>query len=158
MWKLIGSLQNSVFSSSQKVWRFRTLWKEALSKDLRCWWKWFWNLRWCVWAHRIGKKTPGRVKPIIVCFTIWRHRRMVYRKRKDCVNCRITLDLTKTCMDILKEAIDLARESDHISYAFADISWSLCAKLMVRSSFSILLMISITCRILYLFFVLELIY
>ena len=51
---------------------------------------------------------------------------MVYRKRKDCVNCRITLDLTKTRMDILKEAIDLARESDHISYAFADINCSLC--------------------------------
>ena len=54
---------------------------------------------------------------------------MVYRKRKDCVNCRILLDLTKTCMDILKEAIDLARESDHISYAFADTNCSLCVKL-----------------------------
>ena len=32
-------------------------------------------------------------------------------------------------MDILKEAIDLARESDHISYAFADINSSLCVKL-----------------------------
>ena len=80
-------------------------------------------------AHRIGKKTPGRIRPIIVRFTTWRHRTMVYRKRKDCVNCRITLDLTKTRMDILKEAIDLARESDHISYAFADINCSLCVKL-----------------------------
>ena len=50
---------------------------------------------------------------------------MVYHKQKDCVNCRITLDLTKTCMDI-KEAIDLARESDHISYAFTDINCSVC--------------------------------
>ena len=73
-------------------------------------------------AHRIGKKTPGRIRPIIVRFTTWRHRTMVYRKRKDCVNCRITLDLTKTRMDILKEAINLARESDHISYVFADIN------------------------------------
>ena len=32
-------------------------------------------------------------------------------------------------MEILKEAIDLARESDHISYAFADINCSLCVKL-----------------------------
>ena len=80
-------------------------------------------------AHRIGKKTPGRVRPIIVRFTTWRHRTMVYRKRKDCVNCRITLDPTKTRMEILKEAIDLARESDHISYAFADINCSLCVKL-----------------------------
>ena len=54
---------------------------------------------------------------------------MVFRKRKDCVDCRITLDLRKTRMDILKEVIDLAWESDHISYVFADISCSLCAKL-----------------------------
>ena len=32
-------------------------------------------------------------------------------------------------MDILKEAIDLARESIHISYAFADINCSLRVKL-----------------------------
>ena len=80
-------------------------------------------------VHRIGKKTPGRVRPIIVRFTTWRHRTMVYRKRKDCINCRITLDLTKTRVDILKEAIDLAGESDHISYVFADINCSLCVKL-----------------------------
>ena len=43
-------------------------------------------------AHGIGKKTPGRVRLIIVCFTTWRYRTMVYRKRKDCVNCRITLE------------------------------------------------------------------
>ena len=54
---------------------------------------------------------------------------MVFRKRKDCVDCRITLDLRKTRMDILKEAIDLAWESDHISYVFADINCSLCANL-----------------------------
>ena len=45
-------------------------------------------------ANRIGKKKPGRVRPIIVRFTTWRHRTMFYRKRKDCVNCWITLDLT----------------------------------------------------------------
>ena len=32
-------------------------------------------------------------------------------------------------MDIIKEAINLARESDHISYTFADINCSLCVKL-----------------------------
>ena len=79
--------------------------------------------------HRIGKKTPGWVGSIILRFTTWCHRTMVCRKRKDCVNFRITLDLTKTCMDILKEAIDMARESDHISYTYADINCSLCVKL-----------------------------
>ena len=80
-------------------------------------------------AHRIGKKTPRRVRPIIARFTTERHRTMVYRKRKDCVNCRITLHLAKTRMETLKETIDLARESDHMSYAFADINCSLCVKL-----------------------------
>ena len=80
-------------------------------------------------AHRIGKKTPSRVRPIIVRFTTWRHRTMVYGKRKDCVNCRIIFDPAKTRMEILKEAIDLTRESDYISYAFADINCSLCVKL-----------------------------
>ena len=61
---------------------------------------------WVDRVHRMGKKTLGRVRPIIVRFTTWRHRTMVYRKRKDCINCRITLHLTKTRMDILKEAID----------------------------------------------------
>ena len=61
-------------------------------------------------------------------------------------------------MDLLKEAIDLARESDHISYGFTDINCSWCVKLMVCSSFSLLLMISITCRFLYLFFVFALVF
>ena len=67
---------------------------------------------------RIGKNTPGSLRPIIVRFTTWRHDTMVYLKRKDFVNCRITLDLTKTRMATLKEASDLARERDHISYMF----------------------------------------
>ena len=37
-------------------------------------------------AHRIGKKTPDSVRPIIVHFTIWCHRTIVYRKRKDLTN------------------------------------------------------------------------
>ena len=81
-------------------------------------------------THRIGKKTPDRVIPIIVHFTTMRHHTMVHNKRKDRVNCRITLDLTKSCMDI---AIDLAWESDHISYSFADISCGLCIKLFNAS-------------------------
>ena len=80
-------------------------------------------------TQRIGKKTPGRVRPIIVHFTTWRHHAMIYRKWRDCVNYKITLDLRKTRMDILKKAIDLARKSDHISSAFTDISCSFRVKL-----------------------------
>ena len=66
-------------------------------------------------GHRLGKKIPGRVRPIIVRFTTWHH--------------RSTFDLTKTRMDILKEATDEARKSDHIGYAFANINRSFCVKL-----------------------------
>ena len=41
----------------------------------------------------------------------------------------ITLDLTKTHMDIIKETIDMARETYPISYVVADINCSLCVKL-----------------------------
>ena len=34
-------------------------------------------------AHRIRKKTPGRVRSIIVRCTAWRYRAMVDRKGKD---------------------------------------------------------------------------
>ena len=52
-------------------------------------------------THKIGKKTPGRIRPTIFCFTTWHQNTMVYSKRKDCVNCRITFDLMKARMDIL---------------------------------------------------------
>ena len=77
-------------------------------------------------AGRIGKKTSDRFRPINVYFRTWYHRTIVYRTQKDCFNSRITLDLTKTLMDILKDAIDLARESDHNSYALA---YHMCVKL-----------------------------
>ena len=37
--------------------------------------------------------------------------------------------ILKSRMNILKEAIDLAREDDHISYAFVNINCSSCVKL-----------------------------
>ena len=69
-------------------------------------------------AHRIEKKTPDRVIPIIVRFTARRHRTMVHHKWNHRVNCRITLDLTKSRMGILKEVIDLTWESILIHFLF----------------------------------------
>ena len=46
---------------------------------------------------------------------------MVYHKQKDCVNHSLPNENSY--------GIDLAMESDHISYAFADINWSLYVKL-----------------------------
>ena len=80
-------------------------------------------------AHSIGKETPDSIRPIICRFATRRYHTMVYHKWKDCLNCRITLDRAKTRMDILKKAINLAWESDQISYTFTDINCSLCVKL-----------------------------
>ena len=102
-------------------------------------------------THRIGKKHQVGLEQYLF-FTIWRHRTMVYRKRKDCVNCRITLDLTKPRLDIFKEATDLARERVITLAVLSQVSTVVCVWncLMARSSFSTLWMISIPCRVLYL--------
>ena len=77
-------------------------------------------------VHRIGKKTSGKVKPMIVRFTTRCHRTIVYIiNGKIASIVELLLTFMKTCMDILKEATDFARESDPISYEFANINCSL---------------------------------
>ena len=49
-------------------------------------------------AHRIGRPRSVKVKrvhQVIVRFTTWRHRTLVYRARKNCAMYKIKLDLTK---------------------------------------------------------------
>ena len=145
MWKLIGSLQNRALSSGHFEWCVRRLCLRILdvngdgSETLddvfgKCN-ELFNNLQVdipenCIdRAHSIGKKTPDSIRPIICRFATRRYHTMVFHKWKDCLNCRITLDLAKTRMDILKKAINLAWESDQISYTFTDINCSLCVKL-----------------------------
>ena len=56
-------------------------------------------------AHRVGRpyinKDNEKVHPMIVRFTTWRHRTLVYNARKKS-NIRIYLDLTKQRHDLLK--------------------------------------------------------
>ena len=100
MWKLIRSLKNSVFSSSQKVWQLefygrklclRILYidgndsetsDDVFDKCIELFNKLELDIpEACInRVHRM--KIPGRVRRIIVRFTTWCHHSMVYRKRK----------------------------------------------------------------------------
>ena len=79
-------------------------------------------------AHRIGKVTNyngKKCRQMIVRFTTWSHRTMVYRARKNNGKYRVKLDLTKRRSDILEKANKLL-ESSETSFVFADINCNLC--------------------------------
>ena len=79
-------------------------------------------------AHRIGKTTSyngKKCRQMIVRFTTWRHRTIVYRARKNSRKYRIKLDLTKRRSEILEKANKLLKSSE-TSFAFADINCNLC--------------------------------
>lgn len=81
-------------------------------------------------AHRIGKpKMVGKMKvqQMIVRFTTWRHRTLVYRARKSSKKYKIHLDLTKPRLDMLIKANELLDENDEM-FVFADVNCRLCAK------------------------------
>lgn len=84
-------------------------------------------------AHRIGKawKSEGKVyRQIIVRFTTWRHRTMVYKARKTSKGPKIRLDLTKQRLKIIGKINDtLKAKNIKDSFAFADINCRLCVKL-----------------------------
>ncbi len=84
-------------------------------------------------AHRIGPKTTdqngNQQQQVIVRFNSFSQRTSVYRKRKTARNVKIRLDLTRTRLSILKDADELTKSRDDISFIFADINCSLAAKL-----------------------------
>ena len=82
-------------------------------------------------AHRIGKPriVKGRkVHQVIVRFTTWRHRTLVYRARKKCPNYKIKLDLTKRRIDAIQKATSFLEEKK-LGFAFADINCRMSAKI-----------------------------
>ena len=82
-------------------------------------------------AHRIGNVTVvqgNSYMQMIVSFTTWRHRTLVYRARKKSKHHRIRLDLTAAKASILRRASELLK-SRKDSFAFADSNCRLCAKL-----------------------------
>ena len=81
-------------------------------------------------AHRIGKfKTDenGKIigKQVIVRFTTWRHRTLLYKNRKKLKDVRIYLDLTKKRLDLLKLASRKVEGNENVSFAFSDLNCNL---------------------------------
>ena len=82
-------------------------------------------------AHRIGevKQIEGkRYKQMIVRFTTWRHRSLVYKARKESKKYRIKLDLTAAKATMLRNANEMLKSTKG-AFAFADINCRLCAKI-----------------------------
>ena len=77
-------------------------------------------------AHRIGNGNNGGPPAIIVKFTTWRHRTMLYRIRnkiKSESGLKITLDITRENIQIMNKVTALATEKEApIEYVFCDIN------------------------------------
>ena len=69
-------------------------------------------------AHRVSKKTSE----VIVRFTTFRHRTLLYRKRKSLKGKSVHLDLTKSRLQLLNDAKKAISNKDNISFCYADIN------------------------------------
>ena len=81
-------------------------------------------------AHRIGpvKQNPTtnkKLQTIIVRFTTWRHRSMVYRARKKSEKFKVHLDLTHRKVKLLEKANTWLKDKNEC-FAFADINCRPC--------------------------------
>ena len=80
-------------------------------------------------AFRIGpsytdKKSNVECKSVIVRFTTFRHRAMVYRvKKKNETRVRVKLDLTKSMYTLLIDANKVVKQNPDIKFCYADINW-----------------------------------
>jgi hypothetical protein len=79
-------------------------------------------------AHRVGSGRGGKPAPILCKFTTWRHRSMIYRKRKhlhEVAGCRVGQDITRVnlaMMDELRLNINASVDKDVVDFVFADIN------------------------------------
>ena len=92
-------------------------------------------------AHRVGKRyeveeededgvvTGVTKQQVIVRFTSWTHRTLVYRSRKKSKNFKFKIDLTKRRMGLLSHARRLIKDIQGIDYAFSDVNCRLNLKL-----------------------------
>lgn len=83
-------------------------------------------------AHRIGqiKESQGKkFRQMIIRFTTWRHRTMVYKARKNSDKYRVRLDLTKKRLKLIGKTNEMLQGRNLNGYTFADINCRLCAKL-----------------------------
>ena len=86
-------------------------------------------------AHRIGKgytdtKTNMKCKSIIMRFTTFRHRTIVYRSRNGLVRrgVKVRIDLTKSRHSLLTEANKFIADDSQVKFCYADINCRLKIK------------------------------
>ena len=88
-------------------------------------------------AHRVGKVVEKRERngsitkqqAMIVKFSTWRHRTILYRARKKLSSKKIFLDLTKDRFNLLKLCQNKCENNKKVKYIFADVNCSLCVRL-----------------------------
>ena len=79
-------------------------------------------------AHHVGREIllkGKKVRSMIVRFTTFRHRSMVYRARKNSNQYKIKLDLTKRRVHLLRQANRILEERSN-SHAFCDLNCRPC--------------------------------
>jgi len=86
-------------------------------------------------AHRTGKpyeKDGVKYHAMIVRFTTWRHRSLVYKSRKNSEKYDIKLDLTKERLEFLKKCQDYVKnlENSFVKFVCADINCNMVARLV----------------------------
>ena len=84
-------------------------------------------------AHRVGrpkKDDDGSAKQqIIVRFTTWQHRTLLYKGRKNLANAKVYLDLTKTKFKLLKHCQAKVQDNNLVDFVFADVNCALCVRM-----------------------------
>ena len=80
-------------------------------------------------AHRIGKDKDS----IIVKFTSFRYRTLLYRNRKKEGPVKIHLDITKKRLDLLDKARNLITDDCGVEFVFADINCNTVARMSDNS-------------------------
>ena len=79
-------------------------------------------------AHRVGKTNKGS-RQMIVKFSSWRERALVYKNRKSLADQKIYLDLTTRRFTLLKLAVMKVKDNSKVHFAFSDGNCSLCLRL-----------------------------
>ena len=85
-------------------------------------------------AHRIGASYPDRItstkyKSIIVRFTIFRHRTLFYRARKNLKSrFKVKFDITKSRFNLLKRTNNHVKEISTINFCYANVKCRLRVK------------------------------
>ena len=85
-------------------------------------------------AHRIGKQKRDENgisidRPMIVRFTSWHARTVVYRNRIKRGEVRFYTDLTKRRFLLKKHAIEHVKGNDKVKFVFADVNNNICIML-----------------------------